>query len=724
MSSPYEIFEKLGEGGMGEVFRARHRLLERDVAIKFLKQDAAAIRENLARFRRETKVSVRLSHPGIISVYDAGELDGRPYIAMELLVGARPLNKVIADEGPFSVARTCGIMDQILSGLAHCHELGFIHRDIKPANVMLQAGDRAILMDFGIAKREGGTMLTERGAALGTPAYMAPEIFEGEEGTQSADLWAMGLIFYEMLTRRKAFPGKDVSHLIHLIANEDPVDITELRNDLPGETQSLIMEFLAKSPSERVPSARVALDRISSWYKRQLPPPEPEPDTSPSPPPSPEPARRSLTTWLSIGAILISVTLLAVWTGSSPSSATLRKQETSIEVEDVRLKPGGSLVEIELSAGAEADILIVVTRGELEVKRVTMRTSGGGVPSRAVITGLEPETNYEVALLDSSGQSIGRAYLETLSLPKALGKLEKSLREFDPYPQLLDLVASAEQVWTRNRPVDPKLVAEFRDRWQHRLRGLRARTRVDQVARDFEGIENRFTPDPALFARVLSLQESIADFQELDRRRESLGIELPGLTTAFTSAAFAPVVSCTHQGFRHVTYRFHPASFHENDATRPPSEKGGLEIDTGFIHGFETLRDPRDRSASANLLGIANSSRYIHPEPLVNIPAGSTDWLILEVDIHNLPVGSGFKVFVNDRPSQNLEGWKLIGVFLSQDNADHVKRVCRRIPTTVVQGGPKYIQVQLIPERCWYLEAGPTAPRGGYLDALTFRAPR
>lgn len=253
----YKILEKLGEGGMGEVFLAHDSQLKRKVALKFLPDGSDP--EALARFKREAQTAAALNHPNIITVYEVGEYEDRPYIAMAYVEG-EPLNERIA-RGDLPAGEAIDIAIQICDGLASAHQAGVVHRDIKPANILIDRDNRAKILDFGLAKLGSVSKITGEISTFGTIYYMSPEQVRGEGVGPRSDLFSLGALLYELLTGELPFKGDHSAAIIYSITNEDPKPLSVYNKKLTGAIDQIVMRLLAKDPAERYESAaQVAAD--------------------------------------------------------------------------------------------------------------------------------------------------------------------------------------------------------------------------------------------------------------------------------------------------------------------------------------------------------------------------------------------------------------------------------------------------------------------------------
>ncbi|HEX7842616.1 MAG TPA: serine/threonine-protein kinase, partial [Kofleriaceae bacterium] len=261
----YRVLAKLGEGGMGAVFRAEQISLKRTVAVKLLRPDVSADPMLLRRFNAEAEVVAKLSHPSTVNIYDFGQdADGTLFIAMELIDG-RSLRSVIQQEAPLPLGRTLAIALQIAASLADAHAHGIVHRDLKPDNVMLtdrgRERDVVRVLDFGIAKLRDDTRatqaaMTQQGDMLGTPQYMAPEQIRAEPIDGRTDIYALGCLLYEMVTGRLPHEAATVLAMLSKHLMEAPVPPTQRRPDLGlwPAIDPLILGAMAKDPKARPPT--------------------------------------------------------------------------------------------------------------------------------------------------------------------------------------------------------------------------------------------------------------------------------------------------------------------------------------------------------------------------------------------------------------------------------------------------------------------------------------
>ncbi len=264
----YTILEKLGEGGMGVVYKAQDTKLNRAVALKFLPAHLAASEHDKARFLQEAQAAASLNHPNICTIYGIDEHEGQIFIAMELVDG-----QTLRDSRQtFSLKQTIDIGIQIADGLAAAHEKGIVHRDIKPENIMIRKDGIVQIMDFGLAKLRGASRLTKEGTMVGTVGYMSPEQVQGQELDHRTDIFSLGVILYEMLSGQSPFKGVHETAIIYEIVNVDAAPISSLKPEIDAELDGIVLECLAKEKTERYQSvAEVAkeLRRFKRESSRQ-----------------------------------------------------------------------------------------------------------------------------------------------------------------------------------------------------------------------------------------------------------------------------------------------------------------------------------------------------------------------------------------------------------------------------------------------------------------------
>ncbi len=248
--SHYKILEKLGEGGMGVVYKARDTKLERFVAIKILSPHLSSDEEAVRRFIHEAKTSSSLDHAHIGTIHEVDETpDGRTFIVMAYYEGETLGERI--NRGDVSVEEALELISQVALGLCKAHAKGIIHRDVKPSNVIITADGEAKLVDFGLAKLAGATRLTRTGGTVGTVAYMSPEQARGDEVDARSDIWSLGVMLYELLAGRQPFRGEYETAVMYSILNVEPEPVSVARRDVPVEVENIVDKALTKDPSQR-----------------------------------------------------------------------------------------------------------------------------------------------------------------------------------------------------------------------------------------------------------------------------------------------------------------------------------------------------------------------------------------------------------------------------------------------------------------------------------------
>ncbi|MBM4169117.1 MAG: hypothetical protein FJ215_08170 [Ignavibacteria bacterium] len=262
--SHYKILEKLGEGGMGVVYRAEDIKLKRTVALKFLPPDLTRDAEAKQRFIHEAQAASALQHNNICTIHDIDETaDGRMFIVMDYYEG-EPLNSRIT-KSPLRIEEAIDIAIQAARGLSMAHEKEIVHRDIKPGNVFITIDGTVKILDFGLAKLAGGqTRLTKAGMTIGTAAYMSPEQAQGLEVDQKTDIWSLGVVLFEMLTGKLPFRGEHEAAMMYSIVHEEPQGLASVRADVPRSVAAIIEKALQKECSRRYQSMKEMMSDLKS----------------------------------------------------------------------------------------------------------------------------------------------------------------------------------------------------------------------------------------------------------------------------------------------------------------------------------------------------------------------------------------------------------------------------------------------------------------------------
>lgn len=253
LSGKYRIIDVLGKGGMGIVYKAEDTRLKRSVALKFLTPELLLDKEAGERFLLEAQAAAGLFHPHICTIYEVGEEKNRSFIAMEYVEGESLKGKIERD--PLETREALEIAIQVAGGLEEAHKKGIVHRDIKSSNIMVTDKGQAKIMDFGLAKVKGRTLLTREGTTLGTVAYMSPEQARGEEIDLRTDIWSLGVVLYEMLSGELPFRGEREASLLYSVVHEEPRPLKVIKPDIPPELQQIVGRALKKKPESRYSSA-------------------------------------------------------------------------------------------------------------------------------------------------------------------------------------------------------------------------------------------------------------------------------------------------------------------------------------------------------------------------------------------------------------------------------------------------------------------------------------
>lgn len=261
----YELLDQIGRGGMGVVYRARHRRLDRIVALKMILDGPLASQQDVQRFRAEAEAAARLHHPGIVPLFEVDLCNGRHFYTMALVEGGSLASRLTSN--PFPPARAADLVRQVAEAVGYAHTRGIVHRDLKPANILLDAGNRPVVSDFGLAKHlESDSQLTFTGQVLGTPEYISPEQAAGrsERIGPAADVYSLGTILYRLLTGRSPFQGGTSMEILQDVARRDPTPPRRLV-PIDRDLETICLKCLHKEPASRYPSASDLADDLRRW---------------------------------------------------------------------------------------------------------------------------------------------------------------------------------------------------------------------------------------------------------------------------------------------------------------------------------------------------------------------------------------------------------------------------------------------------------------------------
>jgi TolB-like protein/Tfp pilus assembly protein PilF/predicted Ser/Thr protein kinase len=404
---PYEIEERIGEGGMGVVYRARDTRLGRAVALKMLPERLRTDATAQKRLRREAQAASALDHPNVATIYDVGTTaGGRPFVVMAYVEGVALADRV--RQGPLPVADAVDLLRQVARGLRAAHEAGIVHRDVKPSNLILTPGGTVKIVDFGVAKVADAD-LTRTGTTLGTAAYMSPEQARGEDVDARTDLWGLGVVAFELLSGTRPFRGTNTPALLRAITDDAPVSLAACAPQVPGPLRRVVDRLLQKDPADRFDSAAALLDALDAVL---APGGGPGPAATASPP-APSIAGRTVGRWGGVGLVLVLLALGlggGAWAGwgedggrpaGAASPVATRSAPLAVAVLPIEdLSPGDQ----QTAFASGMTETLITTLSQVRAFRVTARRSvirfaGGAAPPSEIADELGVDYVIDGAIL-------------------------------------------------------------------------------------------------------------------------------------------------------------------------------------------------------------------------------------------------------------------------------------------------------------------------------------
>lgn len=585
----YRIVDRIGQGGMGIVYRAMQEPLDRPVAVKILPSSLmAASGTAVPRFLREIQACTKLNHPNIIRIIDCGEMSGQPFFAMELLE-AQTLREMLADNGPLPVSQAVEIFRQMLEALDYCHAQGVIHRDIKPHNIMIDHLNHATLMDFGLVKMLERSGITQSRRIVGSPNYMPPEMIQGKDVGTQADLWSLGCVIYELLAGERAFPGKVIRDIGLLILKSEPVPITSKRPDCPAGLAQVIDGCLKKEPHERYLRAEHVLkdlQRVESGRPplgpqaegnsahglpivkaEELPAPratrkvprttrkEPTTSTLVGLPPEAKASRfswRALIprTWLErlVAAGLMVVVSLGLIVG-----ALMKKPAAPEPAAKVRVEAGADFVEMTWSSPDVYAATVVAARADgggdvLEIPEPAARTA-----HKMRIAGLERGVSYQLTV-KAGERVVYRTNARTLSPSDLADRLEAAIQKLEPAALAAKLEADLAVLKGDERVAGSRRLAGVRDLHQKAIGVKLAANDVAGAVQRFRARRHEFFLEDAVPAnRKRAVWMAVEALEDLRQLCQTVGIAgVPAAVDALKDAGFGPIPDAQIAGAQEI----------------------------------------------------------------------------------------------------------------------------------------------------------------------------
>ncbi len=526
----YRLEERLGEGGMGVVYRARHVLIDRTVAIKLIRPDLRSETHLRAWMLREARAANRVDHAHIVDIHDVGETDNNElYLVMEYLVGSS-LSSEIA-KGRLPVARATDILEQMCAALSRAHDLGVVHRDLKSDNIMmLNRGGRrdyVKILDFGLAALARDPRLAPKGAVFGTPEYMSPEQARGEDASPLSDIYSLGILFYEMLTGKLPFRSSDRDTLLDMQKNKPAPLARALRPDLPEEVDSIIQRLLQKDARQRFRDGHHLHEKLKA-LQRQLPSKPWElaqggrsetPAAVPPPPPAPSPG---VVEWSSQASNFLRLVARAYPDGHPPAEideASKRMWETASRASRLEGELATHAKKLEAVEKRGRALRAEIGRKVEELSLEESRTARDATAERkreADLMNLRSAAQRDLSAAEESARTIGpHAGLEAMR--SAFERVGSARARAQTLGEVLQGFTQRAKEYEDRAAGLKKQIEQLRAQLQRYSDALEAdlaagRERIATRVREAVSYENAFTNDTELLVRHL---EEIPECREL-----------------------------------------------------------------------------------------------------------------------------------------------------------------------------------------------------------------